>query len=861
MPKARRSNSTPLPAVPADVSLVTLPNGLTLILREDPSAPVVSAQAWCAAGSIHEGKWLGAGLSHALEHMLFKGTATRPPGRIDLEVQDAGGSMNAYTSFDRTVYHIDVPNDGAAVAVDILCDIVQHATLPKAELAREKDVILREMDMNQDDPRQRSARRLFECAYTRSPYRFTVIGYPDIFHRVRRRDLMEYYLEKYAPNNLFFVVVGDFKTSAVEQQIRKAFAGTPARACPPVVLPEEPPQTAPREIIEEGSTEMAHLHASWHIPEVRHPDMPLLDVLAMVLGGGRSSRLHQEVREKQGLAHTIDAWTYSPGLPGLIGVSAVADAGKLEDARKAIWEEVERVVQGAVRHQEVAKAIRQILASTLSTRKTMAGQAQDLGACWLAANDLSFSERYLSAVKRATPAELKRVAQLYLKPENRTFYACVPTGARPPAVLSSRRHSAGPVEKLELPNGLRLLVKEDHRLPFVEFRMGFQGGVLAESAESNGLTLLMARVWPKGTRARSAEQIAREMESLGGSLDAYGGNNSFGLSAEAMSGDFRAGLDLVADVALNPVFPGSECEREREVQLASIKAQRDHLLFSAARLMRQALFGEQGYGLDNAGVERSVRGLKASGLAEFHARYAVPNNCVLAIFGDVDARQARAAVERRFGAWKAGGEVRLAGRPPVLSEVKRVGETRPDKKQAVVVVGFAGTTLRHPDHYALDVIHEACSDLGSRLFTRIREKLGLAYYVGMQLLSGLSPGFVGFYAGTEPAKAGQVEREILREIAALRAEGLTPEELKRAKAKIVGHRKIARQDLGGYAQVSLLDELYGLGFAHSDGDDARYEAVTAEQVRAAARRYFTPGAMVVSVINSGSPEVSRRISG
>src|SRR5205085_4344069 len=215
--------------LPPGVNLTTLDNGLTIIVHEDHSAPVVSAQAWCMAGSIHEGKWLGACMSHVLEHMLFKGTTTRPGSRIDQEVQEAGGYMNAYTSFDRTVYHIDVPNTGAKIAVDILCDIMMNATLPADELGKEMDVIRREMDMNQDDPRQKSARRLFEVAYTRSPYRFTVIGYPDIFNRLKPDDIFNYYSEKYTPNNLFFVVVGDINAKDVEEQIRAAFAKTPAR--------------------------------------------------------------------------------------------------------------------------------------------------------------------------------------------------------------------------------------------------------------------------------------------------------------------------------------------------------------------------------------------------------------------------------------------------------------------------------------------------------------------------------------------------------------------------------------------------------------------------------------------------------
>src|SRR5439155_1961988 len=539
-----------IPAVPAGVRVVTLDNGLSVIIRADHSAPVVSAQAWCMTGSIHEGRWLGAGLSHVLEHMLFKGTTTRPGSRIDQEVQEAGGYMNAYTSFDRTVYWINVPNTGAKVAIDILCDIMQHATLPAEELEKEKQVILREMDMNQDDPGQRSARRLFETAYTRSPYRFTIIGYPDIYNKVQREDVYAYYKEKYVPNNSFFVVVGAIKSSEVEEQIRAAFAQSKLEALPPIVLPDEPKQVAPREIIEEGPIELAHVHFSWHIPELRHPDIPLLDILATLLGSGRSSRLFQEVREKQGLVASVDAWTYTPGNPGLFGVSAVMEAAKFEAARQAILREVEKMKRELITTEELTKAVKQFTSATLSNRKTMQGHAQDLGFGWMAANDLNFSARYLEAVKRATPAELQRVAQEYFTAENRTLYALLPAGAAPKRIETVQHLADSPIRKFEMPNGLVLLVKEDHRLPFVEFRAVLKGGVLAENEKNNGASLLMAKMLLKGTRTRSADQIAREIESLGGHIETFGGNNSYGVTAEVLSADFAIGLDIVSDVLL-----------------------------------------------------------------------------------------------------------------------------------------------------------------------------------------------------------------------------------------------------------------------------------------------------------------------
>jgi zinc protease len=842
-----------IPFLPAGTTLTTLENGLTLIIREDHSAPVVSAQAWCKSGSIDEGRWLGAGLSHMLEHMLFKGTTTRPAGRIDQEVQDAGGYMNAYTSFDRTVYYINVPNTGAQIAIDILCDIMRNATLPADEMEKEKQVILREMDMNQDDPGRRASRRLFETAYTRSPYRYTVIGYPDIFREVQREDLVAFYREKYSPNNIFFVVVGDIKAETVEAQIRQAFAGVRARPLPAVVLPDEPKQAGQREIIEEAPIEIGHLHMAWHIPDLRDPDTPALDVLATLLGSGHSSRLYQAVRERQGVVHSADAWTYSPGNPGLLGMSAIVDPAQFQPARAALLAEVQRMKEEPVAPAELTKAVKQFTSATLATRKTMQGQAQDLGGNWLAAVDLNFSERYLAAVRRVTADDLQRVAREYLNGERRTLYALLPTGTSPKERHAAELLTENPIQKFELANGLRLLVKEDHRLPFVEFRSVFKGGVLMEDARNNGVTLLLAKLLLKGTQSRTAEQIVTEIESLGGSIDCYGGNNSFGVNAQVFRVDFANGLDLLADVLLRPTLPEAALERERQIQLASIRAQRDHLLSSASRAMRRELFGEQTYGLESQGSEESVARIQMGDLRQAYNTLVRPNNCVLAIYGDVDTSEVRAAVEELVASWPA-----LAGAnpsPPAprsLRGRRHVVEYR-DKKQAVLVIGFPGVSLHNPDRYGLELIQEALSDLGSRLFLRIRENLGLAYYVGAQNFLGLEPGYFAFYAGTTPEKANVVEFELLKEAESLRVGGLTENELQRAKAKLIGQKKIARQDLGAYAMTTALDELYGLGYQSCDSEDVHYEAITLEQIQLIAGKYLDPANCVVAVVQPKEP--------
>ncbi|HCZ04938.1 MAG TPA: hypothetical protein DHV39_16245 [Verrucomicrobiales bacterium] len=828
--------------------LCTLPNGLTIILLEDKSAPVVSVQAWCEAGSIHEDKWLGAGLSHVLEHMLFKGTSTRGKGRIDQEVQEAGGYMNAYTSFDRTVYYINTPSSGTHVAVDILCDIMQNASLPEDELISELDVIRREMDMNHDDPARRSGRGLFETAYLHSPYRYTVIGYPDVFNRISREDVFDYYRKMYTPSNQFFIVVGDIDVKKITDQISAAYKDSPFSPLPPAFIPPEPPQLAPRQRVEESSIELGHTHLSWLIPDIRHEDLPALETLSIILGGGRSSRLYRSLREEQGVVHAIDAWTYNPGNPGLFGISAVFDGGQYEKAVQSIEAELQGVREKGVTSSEVAKAVKQFTSATLAARKTMQGQAQDLGGAWMAARDLGFSNRYLSQVQSITAEKIVEVANRYMFPDNRSTFALLPKGSSPVSLRKSANVHRTEIEKWEPGNGMRVLFKQDDRLPFVEIRSVFFGGVLEESNTDSGITQLMSQGLLKGTADRSAGEIMEAIEAIGGSVEAYAGNNSFGLNIEVLNQDVKFGLDLLRETLRFPSFPSTEIERERQVQMAGIRAQKDQLLGRCFKLMKKGLFGEKGYGLSNAGEESSVQSLSIEQIKSHHGRLVKPGNQVLSIFGDIDIEQVKKELLNLWEDCSESSRIELPRSPSETRvETLALSETC-DKKQSVVVFGFPGTTFFDKERHALDLLQETCSDLGSRLFMRIRDELGLAYYVGAQHMPGLVRGYFGFYAGTSPEHVEQVKEEFKIQINKIKSEGITQQELDRSKAKMLGQKQIARQDLGHLAMASALDELYGLGFQHPLEEDAAIHAVSLEDVQKAAEKIFDLENSTVAVV-------------
>jgi zinc protease len=840
---AGASRAATQPANP--VRRVVFENGLTLLVREDHSAPIVSAQAWCRAGSVNEGRLIGAGMSHVLEHMLFKGTAKRGVGTISKEVESKGGDINAYTSFEQTVYHIDLPAENWQTAVDILADCMMNATIPAEELTKEKDVILREMAMNKDDPARRSGRMLSETAYTTHPYRYTVIGYPDIYNRITRDDVVAYYRQMYVPNNLVFVVVGDVKAAEVETLLRDLTKDWKMAAIEPVALPVEPPQLATRERHEEMDIKLSHVQLAWHGPAMTDPDMYPLDVLAIIAGQGRSSRLYRELRQNQGLVFSIDAGNWTPRYPGLFEVDAVAADDKRDAAIKAVREQMKRFINEPITDAELQRAIKATLAGHVSRLKTMSGQASDLASNEILAGNPNFSETYVSQIAKVRAEDLRRVAEKYFKDENLTIVTLNPLGTAPLAATATNVTGAVQVQKFELANGLRLLVREDHKLPLVEFRVLCQGGVFAETATDSGVTKLMARTLLKGTTSRSAEKIAEALENVGGSINYFAGNNSFGLSANAMRPDFDLALEVLADVCVNPEFPVDKLERERQSQLAEIKAEDDQIMRVAQQLLREAMFRQHPYRLNTLGTADSVAKLTRADLQQSHRRYLVPNNMVVCVFGDVDAEAVKKAVEAKFGALKP-GTPEFKAAPERLDKSVRSEVTRP-KEQAVLLLGYSGTDIRSPDRFAMELLDNAYSGMGSRVFQRLRDELGLCYYVGAQQLLGLQPGFLMFYIGTTGENVATCEKEFGAELAKLKAEGLTAQELENAKNNIIGQRKVGMQDNGQFAMTVGLDELYGLGYDFWRTQDEKYRAVTTDDIKQVAAKYLgdKPSATII----------------
>lgn len=852
-----------------------LPNGMVVIVKENHSAPVVSIQALVRAGSTAEREH-EAGMAHLHEHMLFKGTRTRPVGSIAREVEAAGGDINAYTSWDHTVYFVDMASRFADLGVDILADILENATFDPGELEKEKEVVLEEIRRSRDIPESRLSETFFSRAYQVHPYRNPVIGRAETVQAVTRDAILDFYKRWYTPSNVIWVLVGDVEAECILPALEARLSKIEARAAPQLVRAQEPPQKEPRAVVVRADVKQAYLRLGFPIPGIAHPDVPALDLLAQVLGQGKSSRLYQALRMQKRVVNSVGATSMTPADPGMLQVSATLEPSNLEEALRGILTEVFRIAAEPIAEDELRRAKAQIESDFIYQQETAQGQARELASYEALCGDLTFGRKYLDALRALGLQDLLAVGRKYVHPHRTTIAALLPssydsawTEERILEILSSCHGGASvspdlqagaadafspKVLRLSLANGGRLLAKESRETPVVSLYAAFLAGLPAETTETNGVGNFMASMLTQGTTSRSAAQIAEEIESLAGSLSGFSGRDSFGLQAEVVSWNFVPTLRVFADCLLHPAFPEAELEKKRQDILAAIQNQEDNLARSAFQLFWSSLYPGCLYGMDPLGTLETVRKLRREDLLSHYNKYAVGGNFVLAIAGDVPAEKALETARALFESLPdRGAEGPVAtgspcGTKPLRESSRRVSA---EKQQAHLVVGSRGTVYADPDRYALAVLDAVLSGQGGRLFLDLRDRQSLAYSVTSFTREGMQPGAVGVYIATSPDKRDRALEGILRHLRRIRSKPISEEELARAKNYLVGTYELGLQTQSAQAAQIAYDELYGLGAESYREYAAKIQAVSAADVRKVAQKYLDPQNLVTVQILPG----------
>lgn len=811
-------------------TLESLPNGLTLILDPDPAVPVVSAQLWVESGSLHEGGLLGSGLSHFLEHMVFKGGGRFGADELATAVQGAGGHWNAYTTFDRTVYYIDGPATGLETFLEVLAAMIFAPALPEDDFAREKDVIRREIDMGLDDPDDVASRLMFSTAFASDPRRHPVIGHRGLFDAIRHEDLTSYHRARYTPDRCCLCLSGDFEVEAVREAIRTHFGSFARGSGAEPVVPQDGVQLGPRRGRSTFAIPTSRISLAWKIPPLGHPDVPAYDLAAAILGRGRSARLYRRLREERELALEISAWSWGmAGRDGLFAISAEVEAEKRDELIGAIQQELAAFPSTAL-DDDLAKARRQIAASQFRSLTSVSGRATDLASNWHEARDLDFTRRYLAALNATTAADVRR-AMSRLTEDLLTLTILDPEEAPAPASLRPASRTRPEPECVRLPNGATIALLPDHRVPVFAAQVAVRAGLVSEIPENAGLNTLLAATLPQGTVRRSAAELAGLLESHGASIGAASGNNALLAQMSGLAPDLSSLLPLLAEVLAEPAFHSDSIEREKASQTASLRESLEDPLSTAFRLARQHLFNGIGYGLPSLGTEESLAKLDRFALSAHHSRHFQGSNLVLALAGDFEPKHARELLEEGIGRLPTGAPWQ-APAASVASDFEI--EAFLPKKQAVLALAYPGCSAHAPERFALRMIQEWCTDMAGPLFIRIREELGLAYQVGATQFHGHDAGFFGFYLATDPAQVDLAQRELSAEIAKIAEEGIPEEAFERVRATVLSSLAIGMQAPASIARLAAIDVLFGLGITHHREMAAIFQALTPDEVKAAA---------------------------
>lgn len=888
LPAALKAALATLPpeAAPVDTRIgntgtvyALLPNGCEIIIKEKRNAPVAAVQAWVRTGAIHEGRWMGAGLSHFCEHMLFKGTTKRPTGILDQEIRGSGGDDNAYTSQDRTVYHITTESKGFSTAFAALADMLMDSTFPPDETVKEQAVVVKEIERSLDSPDGALWETFERTIFSTHPYGVPVLGYTDRFKRVTREEVFAYYKARYTPQLCTFLVVGDVDAAKVIPEMAKTLSSWIRTSIEPVAIAEEPPQVAPRTVnITHPACEVPKFVIAYPSVAMRHPDVYALDLLSTIAGDGRTSRLYRELKDTQQLALDVAAFDNTPLYAGYFAVTAQAEENKIEEAKKVALAVLESFKTTPPTAEELTRAKRKIRAQHIKGQMTAEGLAERIGSDWLVCGDLDFSERYTENMQKVTADDIVRVAKQYFVPEKLTTVTIraatpAPDGKDKPAIVELDSEKANVAEKEKLrapllaqleelkkngsvadpkldaeraifsftlkPSGVRVVVRDDASLPVLNVTLASLGGMRWEPADKNGAANLLANMLERGTVQRDAQRIAIDGENIGANLDSFSGRTSFGVQIEGLSDDAETLVKLASECMLTPKFDAAELEKLRLDTLQQIE-QEDESLFSLnAKVLRPLLYGNHPYSRSLLGTKESIATISVDDLKKLHAAWVQPENLCVSLVGKLHAADAAKLLAPLVGNLPTGKFTPPSVPPPAaLNGTPNGAMAREGITGAVLTIGYPGAGIKDADRDTLDVIAALLSGMGGRLNTELREKQGLAYAVGAHTDSQIDTGSLVMFVQTDPQGLEKSFAGMQGEAAKLR-DGLVPEkELQSVKNYLTGTEAIALQNQGGLCQRLALAVLYGEDIQSIFDRRLRVDKITPAQIQAAAVKYL-----------------------
>lgn len=858
-----------------------LKNGLTVILHEDRSTPIVTVGTWYHVGSKNEVKGR-TGFAHLFEHMMFQGSASYDNDYFT-PLQEAGGIVNGTTNQDRTWYFETMPSNFLELALfmeaDRLGDLLPAMTQEK--LDNQRDVVKNERRQRVDNvPYGTAFEKIGRIMYPLPhPYNWTTIGSLEDLQAASLEDVKSFFRQYYVPNNTFLVVSGDLDEKQARGWIEKYFG--PIATGGEINRPKPAMPKLDKEIREtvEDSVPLARRYFVWHGVPAYHKDEAALDILSFILSQGRTSRLQGNLLYGKELVQQIGSNNGTNEVGGLFQVVATARPGKsLDEIEREVDAEIARIKAAPPTADEMSRALNSIESSTINGLQTVLGKAGQLTSYAGYLGQADWFQKDLDRYRTVTAADVQRVANAYLG-ANRLVMSYVPrTGQvargareadRSTSVKSEKKDQAKidaqaaklpkpgpnpkfalpPIEKTKLANGLEVWMVEQRELPIVSMNLVLKTGQTNEPAGKTGVANMASSLLNDGTKSRSAEDIANQLQSIGANVNAGSGWDSTNVSLSTLTKNLDKALEIYADIVQNPAFPASELDSLKNRSLIGLRQQRSNANAIANNVFNKVLYGDHSYGRDNN--EATIKAISREDVVNFYEANYRPNNGTLIVVGSFDKKALKTKLEQAFGGWKA-GDVSAASipAPKMASEPGIYIVDRPGSAQSVVSIGQIGVDRMNPDFHSIQVMNAILGGgITSRISMNLREDKGYTYGAnsGWQFRRGPGPFRAGGDIQTAVTKEAVIE--FMKELNGIRGGiPITQRELEYNKQSIIRRFPAGFETIGAISnQLSNL-VVYGLPDSYFNDYISKIDSVTLDDVNRVARSYLDPDRMVIVIV-------------
>ncbi len=866
----------------------SLSNGMDVILSEDHRLPLVAVDLWYHVGPVNE-KPGRTGFAHLFEHMMFQGSLHAGDQPIQLLEAAGATEINGTTDFDRTNYFETMPSDQLEYALWMESDRMGWllGKLDERKLITQRDVVRNERRQGENTPyylvEEEVFHRLFPATH---PYHANVIGSHADIESAELDDVRDFFRQYYAPNNASIAIVGDFDPRTVKPLVEKYFGPIPAGPAVPKVDVVTPPITQEKRVTVTDTVQLPRLYMAWIAAPIYKPGDAEADLLAHILGGGKSSRLYKKLVYEKQIAQDVSAAQYSLILGSVFQIVATAKPGiELQELEAAVDAELSAVQQEGPSAAEIARARNTIVTAIIQGLQNLGGfggVADILNQYNHYVRDPGYLQKDLARYENSTPEAVRQMATTLTKesrvvvygipgekvihdvprrPDPKLFVQNLPVESadtewrKTPPRRSKAREMVLPVPvEFKLANGLTVLQVEQHNLPVFTANLAVRRGSDSNPVDKPGLASFTASMLTEGTRKRTSPQLADDIAQIGASLSASSSIDASFISGMALTRNADPLFELLSDVVQNPAFRKEEIERVRRLRLTSLLQQADDPNVLAAKVFYREVYGVNSpYGYLDTGTKESTESISRDDMLDFYRGGYGPQNTALVVAGDLTQAQLRELAEKYFGGWS--GRAQSSPPPQVTATTTRrvVIVNKPGAPQSVLRIGRVGLARNNPDYVPVTIMNEILGGLfSSRINLNLREAHGFTYgaYSVFSFRRGLGPFFVTTMVRTD-ATAPSVT-EIFGELDRMRNSRVKPEELNMAREAdaraLTGIFETTQQIASTMANMFV----YGLPLNYYRTLPQEIGAVDAAEVQRVAQKYLSPENMVVIAVGDRS---------